>query len=225
MIRCVIIDDEPAAREILTSYVKKVPILELLETFSSSLTAREYLKHNSADLLLLDIEMPHLTGIELLKSLTTPPQVIFTTAYSDYALEGYELSVLDYLLKPISMERFLKAIDKAEQKLKNTIGQDNWLMVKADGRIYQLSHDEILFAESMGDYVTIYTQERKITFYQTMKSLNNTLPPQLFERVHKSYLVRLSAIEYLEGNQIKIGNYTIPIGKTYKEDFLNSYMG
>ncbi|MDZ7754805.1 LytTR family DNA-binding domain-containing protein [Rhodohalobacter sp.] len=224
MIRCVIIDDEPAAREILTSYVNKVSSLELTETFSSSLTAREYLKQNSADLLLLDIEMPHLTGIELLKSLSNPPEVIFTTAYSDYALEGYELSVIDYLLKPISMERFLKAIDKAEQKLEKNRGQDNWLKVKADGRIYQLSYDDILFAESMGDYVTIYTHEKKITYYQTMKSLMEMLSAPLFSRVHKSYLVRLSAIEYLEGNQIKIGDHTIPIGKTYKEDFLNSYM-
>lgn len=224
MIRCVIIDDEPAAREILTSYVKKVCTLELVATFSSSLKAREYLKQNGADLLLLDIEMPHLTGIELLKSLSATPEIIFTTAYSDYALDGYELSVLDYLLKPISMERFLKAIDKAEQKLLNNSGQDNWLKVKADGRIYQLSYDDILFAESMGDYVTIYTYEKKITFYQTMKNLSHNLPLQLFERVHKSYLVRLSAIEYLEGNQIKIGNHTIPIGKTYKEDFLKSYM-
>lgn len=224
MIRCVIIDDEPAAREILTSYVKKVCTLELVATFSSSLKAREYLKQNGADLLLLDIEMPHLTGIELLKSLSATPEVIFTTAYSDYALDGYELSVLDYLLKPISMERFLKAIDKAEQKLLNNSGQDNWLKVKADGRIYQLAYDDILFAESMGDYVTIYTYEKKITFYQTMKNLSHNLPLQLFERVHKSYLVRLSAIEYLEGNQIKIGNHTIPIGKTYKEDFLKSYM-
>lgn len=224
MIRCVIIDDEPAAREILTSYVKEVTTLELVETFSSSLKAREYLKQNSADLLLLDIEMPHLTGIELLKSLSTIPEVIFTTAYSNYALDGYELSVLDYLLKPISMERFLKAIDKAEQKLLNNSGEDNWLKVKADGRIYQLSYDDILFAESMGDYVTVYTYEKKITFYQTMKNLSQNLPSQHFERVHKSYLVRLSAIEYLEGNQIKIGNHTIPVGKTYKEDFLKSYM-
>jgi len=224
MIRCVIIDDEPAAREILTSYVNKVSSLELVETFSSSLTAREYLKQNSADLLLLDIEMPHLTGIELLKSLSNPPEVIFTTAYSNYALEGYELSVIDYLLKPISMERFLKAIDKAEQKLEKNRGQDNWLKVKADGRIYQLSYEEILFAESMGDYVTIYTHEKKITYYQTMKSLMEMLSASLFSRVHKSYMVRLSAIEYLEGNQIKIGDHTIPIGKTFKEDFLNSYM-
>ena len=122
------------------------------------------------------------------------------------------------------MERFLKAIDKAEQRLLNNNEQDNWLKVKADGRIYQLSYDEILFAESMGDYVTVYTHEKKITFYQTMKNLSHSLPSQYFERVHKSYLVRLSAIEYLEGNQIKIGDHTIPVGKTYKEDFLKSYM-
>lgn len=224
MIRCVIIDDEPAAREILTSYVKKVSSLELVGIFSSSLTAREYLKQNSADLLLLDIEMPYLTGIELLKSLSATPEIIFTTAYSEYALDGYDLNVLDYLLKPISMERFLKAIDKAEQKLLNNSGEDNRLKVKADGRIYQLSYDDILFAESMGDYVAVYTYEKKITFYQTMKKLSQNLPAQYFERVHKSYIVRLSAIEYLEGNQIKIGNHIIPIGKTYKENFLKSYM-
>jgi DNA-binding LytR/AlgR family response regulator len=224
MIRCVIIDDEPAARELLTSYVSKVSTLELMETFSSSLAAREYLKENDTDLLLLDIEMPHLTGIELLNSLPKPPEVIFTTAYSEYAIDGYELSVVDYLLKPISMERFLRAIDKAERKLEHQNVQNSWLKVKADGRIYQLSYDEILFAESKGDYVTIYTQEKKITFYQTMKGLSNTLPSQQFERVHKSYLVRLSAIEYLEGNQIKIGDHNIPIGKTYKEKFMKAYM-
>jgi len=224
MIRCVIIDDEPAAREILTSYVSKVSSIKLMETFSSSLAAREYLKVNDTDLLLLDIEMPNLTGIELLNSLPKSPEVIFTTAYSEYAIDGYELSVIDYLLKPISMERFLKAIDKAEKKLEHQNTQNNCLKVKADGRIYQLPHEEILFAESMGDYITIYTQEKKITFYQTMKSLNQSLPSQEYERVHKSYLVRLSAIEYLEGNQIKIGEHTIPIGKTFKEKFMKSYM-
>ena len=224
MIRCVIIDDEPAAREILTSYVSKVSSIKLMETFSSSLAAREYLKENDTDLLLLDIEMPNLTGIELLNSLPKSPEVIFTTAYSEYAIDGYELSVIDYLLKPISMERFLKAIDKAEKKLEHQNTQNNCLKVKADGRIYQLPHEEILFAESMGDYITIYTQEKKITFYQTMKSLNQSLPSQEYERVHKSYLVRLSAIEYLEGNQIKIGEHTIPIGKTFKEKFMKSYM-
>jgi len=224
MIRCVIIDDEPAAREILTSYVSKVSSIKLMETFSSSLAAREYLKENDTDLLLLDIEMPNLTGIELLNSLPKSPEVIFTTAYSEYAIDGYELSVIDYLLKPISMERFLKAIDKAEKKLEHQNTQNNCLKVKADGRIYQLPNEEILFAESMGDYITIYTQEKKITFYQTMKSLNQSLPSQEYERVHKSYLVRLSAIEYLEGNQIKIGEHTIPIGKTFKEKFMKSYM-
>lgn len=222
--RCMIIDDEPAARDILNEYIGNTPELELVGVCKDALEARKQLKEQSVDLLFLDINLPRLSGIELLKSLTHPPKVILTTAYLEYALEGYELDVTDYLLKPFSFQRFLKAVNKvsAQQQHKEA-GGDEHITVKADGKLYRLGFDDIVLAESQGDYIALYTTEKKITFYQTMKELDQQLPDHLFCRVHKSYIVSLKKIEYLEGNMIRMGDHSVPVGKAYKEAFMQKY--
>ncbi|MGN8225517.1 LytR/AlgR family response regulator transcription factor [Gracilimonas sp. BCB1] len=223
MMRCVIIDDEPAARSVLEQYIADTPELELTASFKNALEARIVVKEKEVDLLFLDVNMPRLSGIEFLKTLNNAPQVILTTAYSEYALEGYELDVVDYLLKPFSFERFLKAIDKAWGKQEAGEPTEQVVTIKADGKLYRIGVSEIMFAESKGDYITVYTKERRLTFNQTLKDFCNQLPEPMFSRVHKSYIVSLSSIEYLEGNLIKLGEHSIPVGKAYKEAFMGKY--
>jgi DNA-binding LytR/AlgR family response regulator len=221
--RCVIIDDEPAARDVLKRYVGDTPELDLVGVCKDALEARKVVKEVSPDLIFLDINMPRLTGIEFLKSLNNAPKVILTTAYSEYALEGYELDVVDYLLKPFSFERFLKAIDKVWNKTEMLNTNDQVISIKADGKLYRVSFDEILYAESQGDYVTVHTNEKKITYNQTLKEFCGLLPHSQFSRVHRSYVVGISKIDYLEGNLITIKEDKIPVGKSYKDDFLEKY--
>lgn len=222
--RCVIIDDEPAARSVLEQYIADTPELELTESCKNALEARKVVKEKEVDLLFLDVNMPRLSGIEFLKTLNNAPQVILTTAYSEYALEGYELDVVDYLLKPFSFERFLKAVDKAWDKTEASQAADQVITIKADGKLYRVGVNEIMFAESQGDYITVHTKEKKLTFNQTLKDFYSQLPESLFSRVHKSYVVALPKIEYLEGNLIKLGNHSLPVGKAYKEAFLEKYI-
>lgn len=221
--RCLIIDDEPAARDILKTYISDTPELTLAGVCKDALEARKAVKEKDIELLFLDINMPRLTGIEFIKSLNNPPKVILTTAYSEYALEGYELNVIDYLLKPFSFERFLKAIDKAVGEPQPLNSDDSFITIKADGKLYRISFNEILFAESQGDYITVHTKEKKITYNETLKDFCYQLPGHLFSRVHRSYAVALSKIDYLEGNMIAIGTEKIPVGKAYKDEFLEKY--
>ncbi|WP_421773346.1 LytR/AlgR family response regulator transcription factor [Gracilimonas sp.] len=223
MMRCIIIDDEPAARSVLEQYLADTPELKLVASCKNALEARKVIKDRDPDLLFLDINMPRLSGIDFLKSLNRPPKVILTTAYSEYALEGYELDVVDYLLKPFSFERFLKAVDKAWNKEKESETAEQVVTIKADGKLYRIGVSEIVFAESKGDYITVHTKEKKLTFNQTLKDFYRQLPELLFSRVHKSYVVSLSRIEYLEGNIIKTGSHSIPVGKAYKEAFMKKY--
>ncbi len=223
MMHCLIIDDEPAARDILRKYISDAPELELSGICKDALEARQMVKQKEIDLLFLDVHMPRLTGIDFLKSLNHPPKVILTTAYSEYALEGYELDVVDYLLKPFSFERFLKAVDKAWDKTEPSNSKESYVSIKADGKLYRIHFDDIIFAESQGDYVTVHTTEKNITFNQTLKDFHAQLPPMDFSRVHKSFIVSLSKIKYLEGNMIMLGEHTIPVGKSYKQEFMDLY--
>ncbi|MDR9417547.1 LytR/AlgR family response regulator transcription factor [Gracilimonas sp.] len=223
MMRCLIIDDEPAARDVLRTYINDVSELTLIGECKNALEARSFLKEHEIDLIFLDINMPRLTGIEFLKTLTNPPKVILSTAYSEYALDGYELDVIDYLLKPFSFERFLKAVEKAERVISDPAQHESAISIKADGKIYRMPFEEILFAESQGDYITVHTIDNKITFYQTMKDFCGQLPEHQFIRIHRSYLISLSHIDYVEGNTVKIGETIIPVGKSYKDDFLKKY--
>lgn len=214
---CLIADDEPIAREILQSYIADTPGLTLVSSCSSALSALEVLKSESVDLLFLDVNMPKLSGIELLRTLEKPPLVILTTAYPDYALESYELNVTDYLLKPFSFERFLKAVRKAEKKPGTGGLARDTIMIRADKKTWHVEVADIFFVESAGDYVTIHTGERKITTHASLKEMENQLSPPAFLRVHKSWIVSKNAIQYMEGNLLMVAGTEIPIGKTYRE--------
>jgi len=218
---CLIIDDEPIARDILRTYISDTPRLTLSGECESAVNALSCLKERNVDLIFLDINMPKLSGISFLKSLSAPPKVILTTAYSEYALEGYELDVVDYLLKPFSFERFLKAVNKVPEPSDN---DESYVVIKADGKTYRIDEDDILFAESQGDYITLHTTRERYTFNQTLISFTDQLSAPRFLRVHRSYLVSLQQIDYVEGNMIHIKGRDIPVGQAYKEEFKNSFL-
>lgn len=228
-LNCVIIEDEPLARNLITEYVRKVPELNLLNAFSNPLEALEALRTLSVDLLFLDVQMPEITGISLLKVLKKRPLVVITTAYSEYALEGYELDVADYLLKPITFERFLKSVDKIMQRLeaepKHVITttenspSPTFVFVKDGTKLVKIQLDEILYVEGLKDYVTIHTTHQKITTLQRMKALEEQLPADKFIRIHNSFIVALNAIEVVQKNEVEIKGATLPIGDTFKKSF------
>lgn len=222
MIKCLIIDDEPAARDILQTYIKDCPDTEIAGTCQDALEARSWLDAYSADLLFVDINMPKLSGLSFIKTLKDPPQVILSTAYSEHAIDAFDLGVTDYLLKPFSFERFLKAVDKVKQNGEKP-NNSPAITIKADGKLFRILHDDIFYAESQGDYITLHSTDKHITFLHTLKELLKILPGDQFCRVHRSYVVSLSKIEFLEGNQLKIRDTLIPIGKSYKEEFLQKY--
>ncbi len=213
----------------MTEYVRKVPELNLLNAFSNPLEALEALRTLSVDLLFLDVQMPEITGISLLKVLKKRPLVVLTTAYSEYALEGYELDVADYLLKPITFERFLKSVDKIMQRLeaepKHGITQTEnspaptFVFVKDGTKLVKIQLDEILYVEGLKDYVTIHTTHQKITTLQRMKALEEQLPADKFIRIHNSFIVALNAIEVVQKNEVEIKGASLPIGDTYKKSF------
>lgn len=217
--KCMIIDDEPAARSVLEHYIGQVPDLTHTGSCINALDALDKLRNETADLLFLDINMPGLSGIELLKSMNRQPLVIFTTAYSEYALEGFELNAVDYLLKPIAFDRFLKAVDKARSRTGSREESDPEIIsVKADGKWYRIPEEEILYAESNGDYVSLHTAGKKLTFYETLKSFQSRLSPEHFMRIHRSYLVNLHHVQYLEGNRLNVDGRMLPVGATWRED-------
>lgn len=228
---CVIIEDEPLARNLLIDYVKKVPSLNLIEAFSNPLAAMETLRSASIDLLFLDVQMPEITGISLLKILKKKPLVVLTTAYSQYALEGYELDVADYLLKPITFERFLKAVDKVTQRLESSApviqpvtpeqstSATAFIFVKDGTKLVKVKLDEILYIEGLKDYVTIYTTSSKVVTLQRLKALEEQLPSNKFIRIHNSYIVSLDAIDVIQKNEVQIKGVVLPVGDTYRKSF------
>jgi len=227
---CLIVEDEPLARNLLTEYVRKVPYLTLVDACSSPLAAIEVLRKNSIDVMFLDIQMPEITGITLLKTLQKKPLVILTTAYSEYALESYELDVLDYLLKPVTFERFLRSVDKANQRLTNTSQpvtptekttdtNQPFVFVKDGTKLVKILLDDILYVEGLKDYVTIHTKQQKITSLQRLKNLEEQLPSNKFIRIHHSYIIALSAIDVVHKGEVQIGNVFIPISDSYKKTF------
>jgi DNA-binding LytR/AlgR family response regulator len=237
IVNCVAIDDEPLALDIIREYCNKVPFLNLSETFGNPLDSIQYLMNNHVDLLFLDIQMEQLTGIQLLNVLKTKPMVIFTTAYDSFALQGYELDAIDYLLKPISFERFIKAVDKVYDKLQlqhhiktETVEQnqfiqppakDDYMFVKTEFRYEKVDFNDILYIEGMGDYLCIVTVKKKIMTLQGFKRMEESLPKNSFCRVHKSYIVAIDKIESVERNRIKIRDMLIPVSDSYKDCFNN----
>lgn len=229
---CIILEDEPLARSLMETYVGKVPHLQLINSFSDPLLALDYLREHSVDILFSDIQMPEITGITLLKLLKKKPLIILTTAYSEYALEGYELEVFDYLLKPISFERFLKSVEKATARLTTAeVKKDNdlpmvaansgneFIFIKDGTKMVKVRLNEIKYIEGLKDYVSIYTTDKKIVSLQTLKSLESQLPQNQFIRVHNSYIIAFDAIDTVDKEKILIGKNYIPISDSYKKAF------
>jgi two-component system LytT family response regulator len=224
-ISCLIVDDEPLARNLMTEYVSKVGYLTLVKSCSSPLEALEVLRTTPVDLLFLDVQMPELTGLAFLKSLQRKPQVILTTAYSQYAMEGYELDVADYLLKPITFERFVKAVDKVSARLSKAPEpptpepSDDYIFVKDGTKLVKIRWVDILYVEGLKDYVTIHTPQQKVVSLQRLKLLEDQLPKQRFMRVHNSFIISLAAIRTIQKDKVQIGEAWIPIGDTYRKAF------
>ncbi|HVU95576.1 MAG TPA: LytTR family DNA-binding domain-containing protein [Puia sp.] len=222
-IKCIITDDEPFARKGLQGYIGQIDFLDLRGICENAIELNSLLKREPVDLLFLDIEMPYLTGIDFLKQLATPPRVIFTTAYEKYAVQGFELEVLDYLLKPISFDRFLKAANKAFDyflQQQTPAATEDYIFVKADSRLEKIAFADILFAEALENYVAIYTREKKVITHLTLKMLQEKLPPSAFVQPHKSYLVAIDKINSIEGNILHITQYQVPISKYQKEEIM-----
>jgi len=230
----IIVDDEPLAQDVLETYIEKIPELNLIGKCSNALEANEMLKSESIDLMFLDIQMPQLTGIDFLKTLSKPPMVIFTTAYPNYALDGFELNALDYLLKPISLERFMKAVNKAleQYELQSREGGESssseedpdFIFVKADKKLVKVKYDDILYIEGLKDYVIIRMDADRVITLQTMKSLEAKMPQDRFKRIHRSYIVNLDRINAIVGNMVEViekkETKHLPIGKNYRDELL-----
>ena len=225
-LRCLIIDDEPPAREIMKTYVDDCPRLELVKICGDAFAAEEILQSQMIDLLLLDINLPRLSGLSFLKSLSHPPLVIFTTAYPEFALEGFETDAVDYLIKPFSFDRFLKAVNKAVEKQRirqssnhlRTDKNQDYILLRADKKMYKVNFDEIHYVESTGDYLKVYLAGKNLVIHETIKGFLDQLPPAEFIRIHKSYIVSVNRIVYIEGNRIRIDDKLIPVGRSYKEE-------
>ncbi|WJS94408.1 response regulator transcription factor [Flavobacterium johnsoniae] len=219
--KCIIVDDEPAAHYVLANYIKQNPQLELVFQGYNGIEAMNYLRENTVDLMFLDINMPEISGMELLKILPTHPKTILTTAYSEFALESYDYGVIDYLLKPIYFPRFLKAIDRffatesVKQKAEETV---NSVSVKVDGYLMEIELDQLLFAQSYGNYVKLHTIKRTYLASITTTELEKCLPEKNFMRIHKSYIVALDKIDTTEKDFVVIKSERIPIGITYKRE-------
>lgn len=226
-VRCAIIDDEQPARDLLENFAQKIGTLELLGKFKSPLDAMPLITANQLDLIFLDIQMPDMKGTDFLKSLNNGPSVILTTAYPDYALEGYDLNVSDYLLKPFSFQRFVQAVNKASEvillkKVKDTSVNDSILKINADHKTYRVKFEDILYVEGLKEYVSYFTtQGDRIIALQSLKELEQRLPNDQFLRTHRSYIVRIDQIKYVEGNSVLINEKRIPIGTSYREVVLH----
>jgi DNA-binding LytR/AlgR family response regulator len=225
MINCLVVDDEPIAREGMMEYVRQIDYLNPVAQCKSAAEAAGLLQKHKIDLIFLDIQMPKLTGIEFVKALAEPPLVIFTTAYSEYALEGFELDVVDYLLKPISFARFLKSVEKAQSYLharnKEVSITNDYFFIKCNGKIEKIIMAEVIYIEAMANYVIIYTRQKKYITYLTFSGIEDQLPTELFVRIHKSYLVAISAIQTIDGNEVITSSMRLPLSKNYRNDVMS----
>lgn len=225
---CIIVDDEPLAQDVIERYINNINELTLLKKCSNALEAFEVLHTEPVDLMFLDISMPVISGIDFLRSLRKAPAVIITTAYPDYAVQGYELDVMDYLVKPISMERFMKAVNKVIERYtapvapaqKPTVRVD-YMFVKSDQKLIKIKFVDIEYIEGMKDYVKIFTRERMIVTLHTMKFFEANLPGNEFARIHKSYIINLDSIKSIAGNEVELQKQKLPIGSSYKENLLS----
>ena len=217
-INCIIIDDTPLAVEILEGFVKQIPLLNLLESFNSGIEAISFMKINSVDLVFLDIQMEQFSGLQFLESLQNRPKIIIVSAYNQYAVDGFNYSVADYLLKPYSFERFLKAIDKVQNDLGIKMQKD-YMFVKTEYRMERIDFSDILYIEGQGAYLRIVKQKEKIMSLMNFQNMEKLLPLDNFIRVHKSYIVAINKIENIERYIVKIGDQRIPVGASYRDKF------
>lgn len=233
--RCLIADDEPIARQIIETYCSHLPYLQVLASCGNALEAKQILQQQEVDILFLDINMPVIDGLSFLRSLKKTPAVILTTAYREYAVEAFELSVSDYLVKPFSMERFMKAVDKAIEKIQSSVpvspvsslattlaenSDTAYLFLKTDRKIYRVNHNDLLYAEASGNFTRFVTTTETLSVGMTFTNTEELLPRHLFVRVHRSFIINKSKISLIEGNRVYIGKIEIPVGNSYKEDFL-----
>ncbi|MEO0006241.1 MAG: hypothetical protein RJA20_437 [Bacteroidota bacterium] len=236
MLKVIIVDDEPLALDVLETYISRIPQMELIGRYSNALEANEAIRNNEVDLMFLDIQMPQLTGTDFVKTLHNPPMVVFTTAYPNYAIQGFDLNALDYLLKPISFERFMKAVNKAlEQKelsqhehtttVTSAINDGlDFFFVKADKKLLKVNFEDIVYIEGLKDYVIIRLLQGRVITLQTMKSLEDRLPRNKFKRIHRSFIVSLDKITAIEGSMVEVQEKErpklLPIGKNYRDELL-----
>jgi DNA-binding LytR/AlgR family response regulator len=229
-IRCLIIDDEPLAQRVIERYAENIPFLEIVGKCNSAVEAFDVLHGQEVDLLFLDINMPRLSGMDFLRTLKNPPLAIITTAYAEFAIQGFELDVVDYLMKPFPFDRFYKAVQKAEELIKSRElphsemreaqrPEDSFIFIKSSKKTYKVTLDDILYIEALGDYVKIFTTDKMIVSYQSLKNIETLLPSKLFPRIHKSFIIALSRVDLIEGNHVKIRDRMIPIGTNFKTDF------
>jgi two-component system, LytTR family, response regulator LytT len=219
-ISCLIIDDEPSSQNVLKSFIHKIDYLQLEQVCNNALEALEYLKSNTVDLLFLDINMPQLSGIDFYKSLKNPPKVIFTTAYSAHALEGFEVDAIDYLLKPFSFQRFVKAVSKVKNLQDDKIEH---ILIKSDKKLHQIKIEEIYFIEGLGDYIKVHLKNNFLITYKSLKMMHNSLPKSIFIQVHKSFIINKNKLDYIEGNLAIVNSNKIPLGQKYKKEFLDQF--
>jgi two-component system LytT family response regulator len=238
MIRCLVVDDEPLALHIIEDYISKIPFLQLVKSTTNPIEALTIVQEGGVDLVYLDVQMPELTGIQFLRIANGKAKVILTTAYPQYALEGYELDVIDYLLKPIAFDRFFKSAQKAQSIIqpsaKNSVKEEavavavpapqsdfstDFIFIKTEHKIQKVYLHDILFIEGLKDYISIFTEEERIITLQNMKKMEDALPERHFVRVHKSYIVALNKIDSIERSRIFIGEKVIPVGDTYRDQF------
>jgi DNA-binding LytR/AlgR family response regulator len=217
--KCIIIEDEPLAKERTAQFVQKVPFLELSGSYDNALSGLDHLKSKKTDILFLDINMDELTGIELLESTTVDAQIIITTAYQEYALKGYELDVADYLLKPFSFQRFLQSVNKVQKRLEENSEGYDYIFIKTENKLVKVNYNDIYYIEGMRDYRRIYLADRSIMTLQKFIDLEQLIPTNIICRVHKSYMVSIDKIEAVERTCLHIGKKAIPISATYKERF------
>lgn len=225
MASCLIVDDEPLSRDVLRKYISEVKDLDLVAQCSNAAEASHELNLTRVDIIFLDINMPGLSGISFARSLRKSPLIIFTTAYPEYAVEGFELDATDYLVKPYSFERFLKAVNRALERLQEnqTEETEGKILVKADKKLYALLFSEILLIEGQGDYIRIRTPRENLVVHDTMKRFFARLPEESFMRVHKSYVINLEHIAYIEGNQVRVGEYSIPVSPVQRDELLKRF--
>ncbi|MBB6462881.1 LytR/AlgR family response regulator transcription factor [Flammeovirga kamogawensis] len=239
-IKTIIVDDEHLARSLIADYVSKVPYLELLGTFKNAIEAMAFLQSHTIDLMFLDIQMPNLSGIEFVESMgSNKPMIVFTTAYSEYAIKGFELNAFDYLLKPVTFPRFLQTINKVGKQfellttskgevqhslpVQNINTKNGSITIKADYKLYRIKFEDLLYMEGQKEYVAFHTSQKSILTLTSLKKLENDLPSEKFIRIHKSYIVNINAIETLEGNILGVNGVELPVGLSYRADLLKIF--